>query len=161
LNSGQQILTIFAIAILTILIINVYKSQSLKQEMIYSNEAILTGTDLAQSLLNEIEAKAFDEKTVSQSVSIADTLTSPDSLGAETGEYTTTQFDDIDDYNNYTRSDSLGKLGLFNLWVKVYYINKLSPDVESSTQTFSKQIDILLTNFSVPDTIRFHQVISY
>jgi len=161
LNSGQQILTIFALAILTVLIINVYKSQGSKEEMLFGNEAIITGTGIAQSIINEIQTKAFDEKTVSKGFSIADSLTLPNSLGPDAGEYVSTQFDDIDDYNNYTKSDSLKRLGLFNLKVKVYYINKLTPDVESYTQTFTKQIDILLTNFSLPDTLRFHQVIAY
>jgi len=161
LNSGQQILTIFAIAILTVLIINIYKSQGSKEEMLFGNEAIITGAGIAQSLINEIQVKAFDEKTVSRGYSIADSLTHPNLLGSDAGEYVSTQFDDIDDYNNYTKSDSLDRLGLFNLKVNVYYINKLMPDVKSYVQTFTKQIDILLTNFSLPDTIRFHQVIAY
>jgi len=129
--------------------------------MLFGNEAIITGAGIAQSLINEIQVKAFDEKTVSRGYSIADSLTHPNLLGSDAGEYVSTQFDDIDDYNNYTKSDSLDRLGLFNLKVNVYYINKLMPDVKSYVQTFTKQIDILLTNFSLPDTIRFHQVIAY
>ena len=161
MSSGQQILTIFAIVILTILIINVYNSQSTREGMLLSNEAIITGTGIAQSLLNESQAKAFDEKTVNQGVADTDSLTLPNSLGPDAGEIISTQFDDIDDYNNYTRSDSLGRLGLFNTKVEVYYIDKLSPGVKSYTQTFTKEIDISLTNFSFPDTIKFYQLIVY
>ena len=161
MNSGQQILTIFAVAILTVLILQVYNSQSTKETMLLSNEAIITGTGIAQALLNEIEAKAFDEKTVSTGYGIADSLTLPNSLGPDTAEVLYTQYDDIDDYNNFTRSDTLGRLGLFNTKVGVYYIEKMSPGVKSSTQTFTKEIEISLTNFSLPDTIKFYQVIAY
>lgn len=161
MSSGQQLLAILAIAMLTVLIINVYNSQSSKEGMLLSNEAIITGTGIAQSLLNEIQAKAFDEKTVNQGVADTDSLTLPNSLGPDAGEIISTQFDDIDDYNNYTRSDSLGRLGLFNTKVDIYYIDKLSPGVKSYTQTFTKEIYISLTNFSLPDTIKFHQVIAY
>ncbi len=161
MNSGQQILTIFAIAILTVLIINVYNSQSTKEAMLLSNEAIITSTGIAQSLLNEIQAKAFDKKTVSQGVAYTDSLILPNSLGPDAGEVVPTQFNDVDDYKNYTRSDSLERLGLFNTKVDVYYINKLSPGVKSYTQTFTKEIVVSVTNPSLPDTLKFYLVIAY
>ncbi len=161
MNSGQQMLTIFGIVILTLLILNVYNSQSTKEGILLSNEAIITSTGLAQSMLNEIEAKAFDEKTVQKSVASKDSLILPISLGADAGEVISTQFNDVDDYKNYTKKDTIKNLGVFNSKVDVYYVNKLSPGVKSNTQTFTKEIVVSIFNPSLPDTLKFHRIIAY
>lgn len=161
MSSGQQILTIFAISLLSILILNVYRSNSTRSETTLYDEAVITGTGIAQSMTNEIDSKAFDEKTIAQAVTDTDSLTLPGSLGPDSGETLSTQFDDIDDYNNYSRIDSLSRLGAFKTDVKVYYIAKMSPTVKSNSPTFSKEVDIYVTNFSLRDTLKFKRIISY
>jgi hypothetical protein len=161
MNSGQQLLTIFAITLLTILAINVYRSSGSRSDTNLYDEAIITGTGIGQSMLNEVDSKAFDETTVLKSVSTPDSLTPPLSLGPDAGEVLSTEYDDIDDYNNFVRTDSLSRLGVFKTSVKVYYIAKMSPSVKSSSPTFTKEIDIYVTNFSLPDTLKFNRIISY
>ncbi len=161
MNSGQQLLTIFVIVIFGFLSLNVYKSSGSREDSMRYNEAAITATGIAQAMINEIESKAFDQTTVYKSVSTADSLTPPNSLGPDGTETVPTQFNDIDDYNDYTTTDTLNILGNFNVKVKVFYIQKMSPDVVSYTQTFSKQVNVSVTNMYLPDTLKFSQVISY
>ncbi len=161
MNSGEQILSIFAITILTLLILSVYNSYANKDTAFYNNEAIITGTGEAQSMLNEIKSRAFDQNTVNKAVSSPDSLTPTANLGPDLGESVSTQFNDIDDYNNYTRADTMSRMGIFNIKVNVYYIANMSNGVKSTVPTYSKEVDIFVTNFSLPDTLKFNQVITY
>ncbi len=127
----------------------------------YSNEAIINASGLAQSVIDEIQMKAFDEKTVIASVSNADSLTNANSLGPETGEINNTDFDDVDDYKNYNTVVTLDRMGDFNMSVSVSYVNTLNPSIKSSIPTFSKHIEIKLTNYNILDTLTFDQIIAY
>jgi hypothetical protein len=82
-------------------------------------------------------------------------------MGKDGGESVSTQFDDIDDYNNHTRTDTLNRMGTFNTKVLVYYIDKSNPETKSLTRTFTKRIDVNITNFSLPDTLTFSHIIGY
>ena len=161
MNSGQMLLVLFGMIIFGMLSLNVYKSSSSREDTLRTNEAFLNATGLAQSMINEIESKAFDQNTVHKAATSADSLTSPDLLGSDAGETSATQFNDIDDYNNYITTDSLSRLGVYTVGVKVYYIQNMSPDVKSNVQTFSKQVDVSVTNFCLPDTLKLSRVITY
>ena len=88
-------------------------------------------------------------------------------LGPEAGETTTpasfAKFNDIDDYNGYTETDSMGILGAFNIRAKVSYCTKMNPDLPSSVRTFSKRIDVFVYNkyLYLLDTLKLSKVISY
>ena len=123
------------------------------------NEAVITGAGIAQSLMEEIQGKAFDENTISDVLYSADSLTF--SLGPEAGETSPASFDDIDDYNNYTMTETHGRLGDFDAVVRISYINSMSPESKSFGQTFSKRVDIFVTTFVLKDTLKFNHVRSY
>jgi hypothetical protein len=154
-------MVIVGILLLTVFILTVYRASTARITISVLNEATITATGLAQSLIDEIQIKSFDEKTISQTITSEDSLTAVGSLGPETGEILVTQFDDVDDYKNYTRSNSLSRLGTFNSRVDVYYVQKLNPETRSSVRTFTKRIDVFVTNFSLTDTIKLSHVVSY
>ncbi len=157
-----MLLVLFAMVILSLLTLNVYKTNSSREGTLRYNEAAITATGLAQSMINEIRSKAFDQNTVNKSVSVPDSLTIPQLLGPDTGEVSRIQFNDIDDFNNYTSIDTLSRLGIFTIKVKVQYITNLLPNVISNVPTFSKQVNIEVLNFSLPnDTLKYSQVMSY
>jgi len=161
MNTGQMLLSIGGFLLLGNLIINVNRANTERMVASYSNEAIINASGLAQSVIDEIQMKAFDEKTVIASVSNADSLTNANSLGPETGEINNTDFDDVDDYKNYNTVVTLDRMGDFNMSVSVSYVNTLNPSVKSSVPTFSKHIEIKLTNSNILDTLTFHQIIAY
>jgi flagellin-specific chaperone FliS len=155
----QQILTIASIFLLSTLILNVHSATTERLTTMYSNESVIAASGIAQSIIDELQTKGFDERTLYKMVTTTDSLTL--SLGKDSGESLSIQFDDIDDYNFYTRIDSLNRMGRFDTKVLVYYIDKNSPDTKSSTRTFTKRVDVHITNFSFPDTLKFHHIIGY
>jgi len=161
MNTGQMLLSIGGFLLLGNLIINVNRANTERMVASYSNEAIINASGLAQSVIDEIQMKAFDENTVIASVSNADSLTNANSLGPETGEIYNTDFDDVDDYKNYNTLVTLDRMGDFNMSVSVSYVNTLNPSVKSSVPTFSKHIEIKLTNSNILDTLTFDQIIAY
>ena len=127
----------------------------------HSSKSVIVADGLAQSIIEEIQTKAFDEKTITVPVWAVTSLTSSGSLGKDTGENLNTQFDDIDDYKDYTATFNIDQVGVFNIKVAVCYVDQMNPDVVSSLQTYSKLVTVNITNESLPDTLRFKQVISY
>lgn len=161
MNTGQSLMVILGILLLTIFILTVYRASTARITISLMNEATITATGLGQSLIDEIQVKAFDEKTVGASISTPDSLTPSGSLGKDTGETLLTHFDDVDDFHNYTRTDSLSRLGAFSSKVDVYYVQKFTPETKSLVRTFTKRIDVYVTNFSLTDTIKLYHVVSY
>ena len=161
MNTGQMLLAIAGFFLLGNLILNVNKSNTERMIVTYTNETVINASGLAQSIFDEIQMKAFDEATINAPVSAVNALTTVQKLGPETGEINNTDFDDIDDYNNYSTVITLDRMGDFSINVSVSYVNTLNPNVKSVTQTFSKHFEVKLMNFNLLDTLKFDQIISY
>ena len=161
MGTGQQLLTIASIMLLTLLIMNVHRATAERLTIMYSNEAIIAGTGVAQSFIDEIESKSFDQKTVSNEVEYSDSLTAPNLLGPDAGEISRALFNDVDDYNNYTETDSLPRTGNYHIKIAVHYVANMDPTVISNHATFTKKIDVYITNFSLPDTLKFSDIVAY
>ena len=159
--SNQMLLAIAGLFLLSIVTLTFNRSVSGQQTTMINNEAILTATALAQGMIDEISTRAFDEKTRSAGVTSSDSLTTNGSLGPDTGESTVSQFDDIDDFNNYTKTSNLFRLGNFDFAVKVYYVQNMYPDTKIYTRSFSKRIDVAVYNSYLPDTLKLKTIISY
>ena len=161
MGSGHQLLTIAGIFLLSILTLNVHKANTERAVSLYTSGSVIDANGVAQSIIDEIQCKAFDENTILKSVWSTDSLTSSYSLGPEYGEAQNTQFDDIDDYNNYSTLITLDEFGDFQVHTTVHYVEKMNPELISNSSTYSKRIEVAVTNFSYPDTLKFYHVISY
>lgn len=157
----QTFLVMGSIIALTFTILTMNRSQSYQSTLELNNEGIITATGIGQSLLEEIQLKSFDEKTISKVVTDVDSLTSYLSLKPESGENSQYLYDDIDDYNGYEHVDSLQRLGVFTTLVNVYYVETMNPDEKVNNRTFSKRIDISISNEYLLDAVVFSKVISY
>ncbi len=161
MNTGQTLLVTVGLLLFTIFILTVYRTTSSRFAFAIANEALLTGTGVAQSLIDEITSKNFDEKTINNVVSLPDSLTPVSLLGPDKNETDYTKFDDIDDYNNYKRTEKMSRLGNFDSIVKVFYVNMKNPDLISSNPTFAKKIEVYVINSFVTDTIKMYRVVTY
>jgi hypothetical protein len=112
---------------------------------LYTTKFEVLGYSLAQSMIQEIERLDFDQNTISAAVSDSNNLSA--TLGPETGE-TFATFNDIDDYNNYTRNDTVpDHNGIpFNIKCKVEYVLPTTPDVATASKTWQKRITIFVTS---------------
>jgi len=161
MSSGHMLLSIAGVFLLSNLILNVHKANTERMLSIYTSESVIDASGLAQSILDEIQTKAFDEKTTTSAVSVTDSLTSVNKLGPDSGELINTGFDDIDDYNNFSTTIVLDRMGAFAIKVNVTYVNTLNPQTKSNSPTFSKHVQVAVTNYSLLDTLKFDHIISY
>ena len=158
--NAQQLLTIAAIMIFTLFALSANSSQLNQSSTTYFNEAILVAADLGQSLIEEIHSKAFDENTILGAVDTAVNLTAPNLLShdsdeglnnyegyAKTHGYdASTTFDDVDDYNGFSRDYTDKLLDNFTTSVKVYYVNPSNPSTISNLSTFAKKVEVTISN---------------
>ena len=131
-------MVVFAIAMVVILSFLLPQARQSLEPMYQ-----IRATELAQSMLNEITAKAFDENSdraggfVRCSQGSAASCTSPTALGPDSGEGRN-QFDDVDDYHGLTqladsRNNSLaGIYQGYQLQVSVFYDEDLNGLADNS-----------------------------
>ena len=161
MTTGQMFLTIGAILLLSLLIINVNKATSNRVVTIYSNEAIIEATSLAEAVFQDIQTKSFDEETISQTITDRSLLTPSSSLGHESGENNPKHYDDIDDYNDYEITNTTNLMGDFTVSVSVNYVDEDDLSTESSSPTFLKRVTITVDNSNLPSTLTFEHIVSY
>src|SRR5713101_8484533 len=145
----NQILYIFgAIVVIGITSRSVNSLWLTKQQTLYTTEAQITGNTFAQSLIDEIISKKFDEASSPDSTLKISQLTPPKSLGTDAGEKKKDSgtFDDIDDYDNYHRSVPTPRMGSFDIKCTVYYVADNSPDKKLNAISFLKRIDVKVNN---------------
>ena len=128
----------------------------------FEMEANLNALSYGQSMLDEIQTRAFDEVvTGGKRVFNYSDMTSIGSFGSDAGETITgvdssstntflsqTRYDDVDDYHLYTRWVWNTRLGWFVIKDTIRYIDEDNLTVQSS-QTWHKKIIINVQNFSM------------
>ncbi|MBU0559937.1 MAG: hypothetical protein KKD86_01275 [Bacteroidetes bacterium] len=158
---NQQMLVIGGLLILSYLMLTFYNVRNDQTSFSLFTENVITGTSVGQSLIDEIQTKSFDEKTISSAVTSADSLTSVNSIGPDAGETNKSKFDDVDDYNGLKYSVSTNRIGTFSLSSQVYYVQNLNPNTKINQRSFAKRVDVFVTNPLFEDTLKFSTVISY
>ena len=123
MNSATFLLLAGGILFFTNLVLTFNKTSTSQALVVYENESFIYGESLSQGFIEEIQTRAFDENTVSGIVDSPEDLSPANSMGHEGGEDLMNQFDDIDDFNNYSYTDSLSGNGNFAVNISVYYIN--------------------------------------
>ncbi len=119
----------------------VLNNSSLEME----HKVILTAISLADDMLEEIKVRAFDESTIQFPTTSPLSLTPYANLGPETGE-TYGNFNDIDDYNGYTRLISAPHAEDYYISVAVVYVDGDDPSKTSNIQTFYKRVNVTVSS---------------
>ncbi len=128
----------------------------------FEMEANLNALSYAQSMLDEIHTRAFDESvTAGKRVFTYGAMTTVGMFGPDAGESITgvdssrtgtflsqTRFDDVDDYHLYTRWVWNTRLGWFIIRDTVRYIDEDNLTVQSS-QSWHKKIIVNVQNYSM------------
>jgi len=154
---GQTLLVMGAMVLLSIAVLSANRIILDRMNSGYETQAIFDAVPIAESKLDEIRRKAFDEKSINKRIYDASNFTQPAYLGKDAGETTTVTYDDIDDYNNDSLRFSTPVLE--NFWVvsKIQYVSETNPDQVSSTPTFFKLITVKVYHYSmkIPITMTF------
>jgi hypothetical protein len=155
MNTGQMMLVIGALALLSVSVLNINGMIIGTQLVGFEMESTLNAVSIAQTLLDEVIIKEFDENSITQRVYTPTNMTPTANFGRETGEtiigadtmyLSRTRFDDVDDYHNYTRNVTDPRMGVFTVISTVSYIVETNFDQTTTAQTFIKQITVSVTN---------------
>lgn len=174
MNTGQMMLTVAAIFLLTLVILRVTSNLLTTDNVMNNSKVSLMAVSLATSLMEEATGKAFDKNTDNGVVISTADLTPVASLGSETGEIYP-NFNDFDDYNFFLtipKIDSIDvaqdKYLIFQIFCKVNYVSDSNPMGTSSTPTWHKRLSIKVTSNAMrdeaigrQDTVRISTIFSY
>ncbi len=178
MNTGQMLTVVFALVLLGVVTLVINQMLADKAQVMLQAEASLTAISLGQTMLDEIKTKSYDAVTAPSGsiyppdggtkVYDSSAFTSPSGLGPSGTEShnvplpespdtvypfkSIQNYNDVDDYNHYSRYVYSSVLGTFFITDTVYYVIESSPDMQSTTQTFFKKIVVTIThpNMSYP-----------
>ena len=98
MNTGQMMITLGALALLSLVILRVNNGFLNTSSILLDSKLGVLATSIGTSIIEEATGKAFDEATVDNSVSSLSSLSSPTDLKKDSGE-DYPNFDDFDDFN--------------------------------------------------------------
>ena len=144
MSNIQSMLAVGSLFLLSMTSMNFNSSLLQSNTAELENKVYLTAFSLADDVIEEIKQKSFDEKTLIFPTVNPLTLTSPEALGQEGEVYP--YFDDIDDYNNFSRDADAPHSEKYHISASVYYVSETNPDAKSFTQTFYKKVDVTVSS---------------
>ncbi len=142
MSNIQQLLTMGALLILSLtsLRFNTAVLETTTREL--ENKVYLTAFSLADDMVEEIKEKSFDEATIDFPTAIGNLTTN---LGPETGEVYP-YYDDIDDYNGYSKTISAPHAEDYHVVCQVRYVDGNNPNLESLVRTYYKKVSVTVSS---------------
>ncbi len=144
MNSVQSMLSMGALVLLSLCSFRFNTSVLENSTAQIENKVTLTAFSLADDMIETIKQRSFDEATIEFPTGLAN-LTPYGDFGPETGE-TFWTYDDVDDYNNYTKTISAPHAENYHLLVKVNYVDGDNPDNEITTQSYYKKVTVYVSS---------------
>jgi len=138
----HTMLTIGGLVLLSTFVLSLNGSILQNQITMVQSDAMLEALAYAQKYIEEAEACRFDEDP---SATIPNSFTLANNLGPDTGEVYP-YFDDIDDFNGYTRTDNTSGNVPFTINISVHYVTKEHPDTPTTSRTYFKRMTISISS---------------
>jgi len=142
MHTGQTLLVIFGIVLLSVLGISVNRTTLQGRVTIQRSSLIASAVATAERYIEEAEKLRFDEDNTA---TIPSSFTTPNQLGPDSGE-NYPNFDDIDDFDSLSIADSTSAHAPFAVNISVDYVNKLSLDTPISTRTYYKKMSVSVSS---------------
>ena len=161
MNTGQMMMTIGAMMLLSTIMLRVNTSNLTNESIRDQAQYGVLATSIATSIVEEAQSKAFDAKTDSNSVTLLTELTPAILLGPEAGETSDSLFNDFDDYDGFTKRDSTMPSAIFDITCEVVYVAANNIQGSSLIQTWHKKLNISVTSPFSPDTFSTSTIYSY
>jgi MSHA pilin protein MshD len=140
MNTGQSILSIGALLILSLSVLRVNNKILITDEVLIDSKIGILANSIAVSLIEKANRKYFDEKTkYGPPASVSDLTTS---LGPGGPEYDPESFNDFDDFNGWNQEDTFFGSVIFHTECEVYYVNPTNPDVKVTGPTWHKKLTV-------------------
>jgi hypothetical protein len=173
MNTGQMMLTILAMVLLSSVILTVNRGFLTTNSTMENNRVDILAISLANSIIEHASSLSYDEKTVGAAITKTISLTPYTSLNLESPEKrdSTNTFDDFDDYNCYRTNPKVDSIEVpgtsplkkfyFKSYCSVDYVDSTNPDVVSTSQTWNKKLTVRIFSPNMADTIRLSTVYCY
>ena len=158
---GQMLLTVLSTMLLGKVILTINQTTLLSGQTKDMAEYRITATSLGTSMLEQTNGLSFDQITATMDVLNTSSLTAANALGPEGGE-TPATYNDIDDFNNYSKMDTVANSAIFKTRVKVDYVQVTGGTIATAaTQTWSKRVKVYVSSTFLEDTLVFQSIYSY
>jgi len=173
MHTGQMLTVLGALALLSLVSLSINTMIVGKTTVMLDAEAQLNAISIAQTMIDEIMTKSYDAATVDKKIYNADDFTSPGGLGCSSTEksavstpdsypYTSVAgYNDVDDYNNYTRQAATPRMGKFLVTDTVYYVFESDPNVKASVPTFFKKVVVTVRHPNMSSPLQLSDVAVY
>ena len=165
MNTGQMIITIGAMMLVTILVLRISSTQMIAQESMQSSKFGILAISIANSVVEQATNKSFDEYSVKDYLTSTSQLST--FLGPGPGEDSLEAFKDFDDFNGYTKVyPKLPDSPPLRLTCVVNYVN---PDASGNkveitgSRTWHKMLTVTISSADSTkmDALTFRKVFSY
>lgn len=158
MNTGQMLLTVGALILLSSMIFRFNRAVMTSDEVMYNSKFNVLAASLSTSLIEEARGKAFDQETDSNSVTKTDELSA--TLGPDYGE-AYPNFNDFDDFDGFIKVDSTMPSAVFYVTSKVSYIQSKNPIEKTKNRTWHKMITVTVMSSSMKDPVEMSSTFSY
>lgn len=145
MSNTHSTLSIGALILLSLVNIRFNSALLENQTIETENKIYLTAFSLADDLIEEIKQKSFDAATVDFPTTDRSDLTPYNYFGPASSEVYP-NYNDIDDYQGYSRTISLPHAEDYLVSCEVWYVDESNPDKISYTQTFYKKVKVTVTS---------------
>ncbi len=153
MNTGQTMLTVGALALLSIISLRYYETVSQNGANLAQSNAGLTATTIATSYIERAQNTAFDEQSIGHPVDSIQAninlLTAPNLLGADGANemMSIDSVDDFDDFAYYNHSHPVvyhpGNINeTYQVEFNVYYVDTSDIMTQVNYRTFVKKMDV-------------------
>jgi len=159
MNTGQMILTMGAMIFLSAIVLRVNTVTLINTDTQYNSKFDILATSIGNTMIEEISKKAFDENSLSSTLTKTNELTNKNQLGPDGETYS--QFDDIDDYDGYSYSDSTLPSAIFDVVCSVDYVKDTEPDKIDNQRQWTKKITVKVSSKSMEDVVTVSTLYSY
>lgn len=181
MNLGQTMITLGMFILLVMSVISANRMLLDNTQATLEAEAYAASATIANDLLQEALSKRFDYFSDYSGYQVPTDFSPPDPTKVEWGPSATektavgtspdssykgafksiTAFNDLDDYNGYTRMVTANSISGFVVTVKVYYVNSSAPKVAVSYQTFYKVIEVTVQHPQYLSAVKYTGMMSY
>jgi hypothetical protein len=155
-DTSEYILLVTALFIFAMLQLGLTSVLLNNSKTMIKTELDYTAVALAQDIADESRIKAFDEASTGKYIPLKESDFS--TIGPETGEVYP-NFDDIDDYHNYTRTDTT-QHGIYRTSCRVDYMQPGKMDQASMVKTAFKRLHVQVVS-EMSDTVAVTYIKSY
>ena len=168
MNTGQMMITMAAMILLSTVILNVNRNALNTTSGMAESKYQILAVSLGTALIEEAFGKAFDAETANNNIaeSLSDLTLH---LGPGKGEITKKDFNDFDDFDDYvdsTSNDPTLMSANFVIRSDVYYVDpsKVKDLKPVNYRTWHKKIDVRISSPFInegKDTVKLSKVYSY